>query len=95
MTIPRIEEIIKDIRCASKHWIEQQISMEEKIANLRDDIYNVPLHVFGCHKNCKDYFCNKKNSDEVNVVDILKANTSCVIESETECEKHIANAKRN
>lgn len=31
---------------------------------LREDLNNGPSHVFGCHKDCKEYYCRFINSDE-------------------------------
>lgn len=76
MTPGKIEEIIKAMRCARKHWNEENVPTETKIENLRKDIYNVPFHVFGSHENCHTYFCTKKNSTEQNLVTVMKANST-------------------
>lgn len=40
------------------------------------DLRNGPLHVFGVHGNCKDYYCNINGSEkkEENLVEDLKKN---------------------
>lgn len=42
----------------------QNCGLQEKIRLLRNDINNIPNHIFGNHENCDDYFCNKKKSNE-------------------------------
>lgn len=76
LTPGKSEEIIKDIRCARKHWDEKNVPVDEKIQKLRLDIYNIPFHVFGDHSNCADYFCKKKKANEINHVPTMKANNS-------------------
>lgn len=68
VTPSKIEEIIKGIRSARMHWFKTDIPHSTQVENLRNDIYNAPFHVFGSHKNCADYFCKKKSSDEENLV---------------------------
>ena len=43
---------------------------------LRDDILNVPRHVFGEHSECKPYFCTGPKQDEVNRY-VNATNMSC------------------
>lgn len=76
LTTKKIEQIVKDIMCARKHWVGEDTDMERKIENLRNDIYNVPFHVFGHHTYCKDYFCTKKKSKDPDLVQIMKVNNS-------------------
>lgn len=61
------------VRMAAKHWRESGIELAEQYANLEKDIMNAPLHYFGIHKDCADYFCEKETDPEAyGVVAILK-----------------------
>lgn len=75
VTPGKIEDIIKAMRCARKHWNEQDLPMETKVENLRKS-FNAPFHVFGSHENCNSYFCTKKNSTERNLVTVMKADST-------------------
>lgn len=68
VTPSKIEDIVKGIRSARKHWFETDLPLSTKIDNLRNDIYNAPFHVFGSHDNCAAYFCKKKDQKEENLV---------------------------
>ncbi|XP_037047882.1 uncharacterized protein LOC119082468 [Bradysia coprophila] len=76
VTPGKIEKIIKAMRCARKHWNEQDIPIETKIENLRKDIYNAPFHVFGSHEKCNSYFCKKKDSKERNLLTVMKKDST-------------------
>lgn len=69
--LPRIKT---GVRCAiiynnkqGNHW-----------SALREDILNVPKHVFGEHSVCKEYFCDKENPKSANVYEIAK-NMICMV----------------
>lgn len=56
---------------AVEYRLNELTSMPEKIRNLRNDILNIPSHVFGEHKRCAEigYFCDGTLKDgEENVV---------------------------
>jgi len=58
---------------AAKHWKETNLSEEDKCHNLEKDCLNAPLHCFGVHDNCAEYFCSKSTTDQARVfVDDLK-----------------------
>lgn len=42
-------------------------SFTQQICNLRNDIYNGPKHIFGCHDHCPVYFCNGPKENEKNL----------------------------
>lgn len=44
-----------------KYWTTQNISFEEKVRKIKEDIINGPFHIFGDHTKCASYFC----TDEV------------------------------
>lgn len=48
----------KGARSAIKHCADLGST---DIEGLRNDIRNVPYHVFGVHTDCRDYFCKYKN----------------------------------
>lgn len=75
-TISRLERIVKGVRTAIKDSGVTRNAQD--IANLRHDIKNVPDHVFGNHKNCRD-FCKRKISGEENVLLKLDTNLICKI----------------
>lgn len=58
------ENISKGVRMAAKHWKGTSLSDEDKCCNLEKDCLNAPLHIFGVHDNCAEYFCNKLTTDE-------------------------------
>lgn len=49
---------------AAKHWKEADLSEEEKCHNLETDCMNAPLHCFGVHDNCAEYFCTKSTTPQ-------------------------------
>lgn len=42
---------------------------------LRTDVENITNHVFGYHDCCRDYFCKRKGSNDINHREELKANS--------------------
>ena len=52
------------IKKAAEYRLREEIPLEERVENLKQDLKNVPSHVFGEHKECQKlaYFC-KKYSD--------------------------------
>jgi hypothetical protein len=54
----------------------KEISLHEKIENLRNDILNAPNHILGDHSKCAKYFYNK-GSDQLSgiVYDYFVNNT--------------------
>lgn len=67
----KIEDMVKGVRAAAKHWMESEEEWTSKIRNLQQDIRNAPYHVFGQHDKCATYFCNKTNDQ--NVTSLLKS----------------------
>lgn len=58
---------------SAKHWRESNIDFAEKCENLEKDILNAPLHYFGIHEDCADYFCDKETDPEAyGAVAVLK-----------------------
>lgn len=43
---------------------ESSNSKQQKITDLRNDILNAPLHVFGNHEKCASYFCDQNKGDK-------------------------------
>ncbi|GBN88648.1 hypothetical protein AVEN_93006-1 [Araneus ventricosus] len=59
------------VTMAIKYRKEEPSKTEnDKIMSLRQDIMNVPFHVFGSHENCEPYFCRDKK--DKNYVTVLK-----------------------
>lgn len=65
--ISRMERLIKGVRSAVKEasLLEDQ---SEACDTLRRDILNSLDHVCGNHENCREVYCKRKTSDEVNVI---------------------------
>lgn len=58
---------------AVRYRIEETSTLQQtKIKHLKKDILNGPKHIFGVHKECKQYFCNGPKSNENNVFEILR-----------------------
>ncbi|GBM75082.1 hypothetical protein AVEN_197442-1 [Araneus ventricosus] len=56
---------------AIKYRKEEQTKTEnDKIISLRQDIMNVPFHVFGSYENCEPYFCRDRK--DKNYITVLK-----------------------
>lgn len=53
---------------AIKHRKKENVTMEQKIKNLKKDILNGPSHIFGEHKFCLEssYFCQKEHNNGTN-----------------------------
>jgi hypothetical protein len=43
------------------------------VESLKGDPANGPLHVFGKHDGCRNYYCTDENSKETDLVDEMKA----------------------
>ncbi|XP_063222664.1 uncharacterized protein LOC134531069 [Bacillus rossius redtenbacheri] len=70
--ISRSERLVKGTRTAIKESAQKQGT--DAIEILRQDLRNVPDHVFGNHKNCRSTFCKRKESGEKNLLpDLEKA----------------------
>lgn len=66
-------DICKGIQTSAKHWRNSNVDLVEKLANLEKDIFNAPLHCFGVHHGCQDYFCKKETTLEAETnIEILK-----------------------
>ncbi|XP_060803394.1 uncharacterized protein LOC132902430 [Amyelois transitella] len=71
--------ILRLRRCvngAVKHIGAKNITFEEKVLELKNDLLNAPHHVFGNHASCKPYYCKKLIEDEApeeNVVLAMKS----------------------
>ncbi|XP_071037671.1 uncharacterized protein [Parasteatoda tepidariorum] len=50
---------------------EENANENNRIRALKEDILNVPMHIFGCHDHCASYFCKKK--EEKNFIVDLKS----------------------
>lgn len=59
----KIDRMTKGVRSAIKHCAENGAS---DIEGLRNDIRNVPYHVFDSHSACRDYFCKHKDTTKSN-----------------------------
>nr|XP_034194696.1 uncharacterized protein LOC117610952 [Osmia lignaria]XP_034194697.1 uncharacterized protein LOC117610952 [Osmia lignaria] len=63
------------IKKAAEYRFKEKIRLVDQIKNLKEDMKNVPSHVFGEHKECQKlaYFCTKySDPDRVNYVPRLK-----------------------
>lgn len=62
---------MKDVRSAIKYCADNG---SKDVEGLRQDIRNVPCHVFDEHSNCRDYFCVHKGetSDSPCIIEDLK-----------------------
>ncbi|XP_049881816.1 uncharacterized protein LOC126377858 isoform X2 [Pectinophora gossypiella] len=61
--------------------VSRKIIMEADHNSMREDLKNGPSHVFGCHQDCKAYYCRFcQNSDEkdTNSLDDLKTKAPAV-----------------
>lgn len=46
----------------------------EKLVNLEKDVLNAPMHCFGIHDDCEQYFCSKTTEPEAREnVELLKS----------------------
>ncbi|ODM91485.1 hypothetical protein Ocin01_15192 [Orchesella cincta] len=75
-SLPRAESRFKRIGLAVQRacrYYKDLGNWECNWKDLREDIRNVPYHIFGRHTNCKSYFqCSKKGQEE-DLVDQLKS----------------------
>lgn len=56
------------------HWRESPLDRIKKLENLEKDCLNAPYHYFGDHKNCAQYFCQKKTTKEsIRTIKTLKS----------------------
>lgn len=82
---PRIKRIKNGARRAIAHYAKELKNFEgtetekkqkqrELTKELAEDLINGPRHVFGSHKNCKAYFCDKSKGDNVfdQIPDVLR-----------------------
>ncbi len=58
-------------RTALKQAIFHHHAAGSEWSELFDDILNIPNHIFGCHDNCKSYFCKGPKEGERNLVPII------------------------
>lgn len=56
---------------AVQHASQLDVTPEEKLRVLKEDLRNGPCHVIGLHDSCKDYYC--KQQTEENLVPQLKS----------------------
>jgi len=76
---------------AAKHWRQSNIDLIDKYANLEMDIMNAPMHYFGDHDHCQEYFCKKQTeAGAESVVTILKQ-TGLYYEIMDMCQSYFAN----
>lgn len=59
ITVAKANGICKGVKSAAKHWRDSDKTLNEKIRKLQDDVMNAPLHYFGVHTHCNNYFCTK------------------------------------
>lgn len=62
------------IKSAVIHHKSQNITFEEKVNCLKDDIENVSHHILGDHAKCLKYYCNGKKLNEENNVPKMVTN---------------------
>lgn len=63
-----IERLVKGVRSAIK-----ECGRTGNLDLLKHDIRNAPYHVFGDHNKCRETFCKRKGSDEINLINQLEA----------------------
>jgi hypothetical protein len=66
------------VTCAIMHYIKEEVPEDVKVSELKNDIANSPRHVFGDHRNCSNYFCNKqKDTPNTAEASMLSTMTEC------------------
>lgn len=60
--------------------VARKIIIEGDRKVLREDLKNGPLHVFGCHKDCKAYYCRfvQNNEEDTDCLPELKSKAPAV-----------------
>lgn len=62
------------IQTAAKHWRNSNVTLLEKLQNLEKDVLNAPMHYFGIHDECEEYYCSKSTEPEAREnIDMLKS----------------------
>lgn len=80
---------------AAIHWNGQNLTDEEKCLKLEQDCMNAPLHVFGVHDHCAEYFCKKTTKPEArDRLKILK-DTGLYLEVMNLCQFYYANRAKS
>lgn len=76
---------------AAKHWNETSLSEEEKCYNLEKDCMNAPLHCFGIHDNCSEYFCTKSTTPQAREFVTALKNHGLYLPVLNLCQRYFAN----
>jgi hypothetical protein len=85
------ENISKGVRMAAKHWKARNLSAEEMSNNLQKDCMNAPLHCFGVHDNCAEYFCTKSTTPQAREFVIALKNHKLYLPVLNLCQHYFAN----
>lgn len=78
--VGNIERLCKAVTAAARYRRNEVLctpssfstQLSNRIQNLRSDIQNIPMHVFGDHTACNKYFCRRKKINENNLIPELK-----------------------
>lgn len=68
LTADRQKRLRTAITCAIRFRKAQNLTLSEQIINLKKDILNSPMHIFGNHSACESYYCTESRKDEENLV---------------------------
>jgi hypothetical protein len=62
----------KCVTAAAAYRREENVIHATKMENLKQDIQNIPKHIFGEHENCATYFCSGAKEGEENIFQNIK-----------------------
>ncbi|KAL4718598.1 hypothetical protein ACJJTC_018073 [Scirpophaga incertulas] len=65
LTVDRQKRLRTAIKCAMRFRKAQNLTHTEQIINLKKDILNSPKHIFGDHSACENYYCTRKDEENV------------------------------
>lgn len=60
-----LKPAIPRLTAAARGAIRHCGKVGDSVENLKRDLRNGPYHIFGEHKNCREYFCDKHTEDNV------------------------------
>lgn len=67
-------DICLGVQAAASHWRAANVTVLEKLVNLEKDVLNAPMHYFGIHDECSEYYCTKDTDPEArDIVTMLKS----------------------
>lgn len=75
---------------AIKYRKNENVSLQQKIEYLKNDILNGPAHIFGEHSNCASYFCSK-DGNNLNTIDYKHFKSSALYDIFFQSLNRVAN----